>query len=441
MSTVKLAVVGTGGRGRTYASWALEHPEAAQVVAVAEPREDVRREFAELHGIPESHRFSSWEELFDAGRVADAVLICTQDRLHTEPAIAFAANGWHVLLEKPMAPTPEECEQIVAAAHKGGGVFAVCHVLRYTPYTKALKEILDSGAIGDLVTVQHLEPVGFWHFAHSYVRGPWRNEAESSSMLLAKSCHDLDWLRHVVGQPFTRLSSFGNLRHFRPEGAPEGSTTRCVTCPVEPDCAYSAKRIYTAGLEQKTFTVRHVLDVLDEPHLEKALADGPYGKCVYHTDNDVVDHQVVNMEFAGGVTGTFTVTAFTPFEDRKTRLFGTKGVIEGDGAEIRVFDFNTEKTVVSKVKTTGVGAGNGHGGGDAGLVKAFVHAVAENDQSLVLSGPDESLETHLAVFAAERARLEGTVESLADAPTLSRPALAVLGDGLSTRPRRHDTGR
>ncbi len=409
---VKLAVVGVGGRGRAYARWALEHPEIATIVAVAEPRRHVREAFADLHGIDPRHRYTDWRELLSGGRVADAVMICTQDRLHTEPAIAFADDGWHVLLEKPMAPTPEECERIVAAAHRGGGVFAVCHVLRYTPYTKALKQIVDSGDIGDVVSVQHLEPVGYWHFAHSYVRGPWRNEAESSPMLLAKSCHDLDWLRHIVGRPFQRVSSFGGRRHFRPESAPEGSGTRCITCTVEPTCPYSAKRLYSEALLNKTFSVHHVLDVLDDPHLEKALQDGPYGQCVYHADNDVVDHQVVNMEFAGGVTGSFTVTGFTPFEDRKTRIFGSHGSIEGDGEHIRVYDFLTEKTTITKAKTTGVGAGAGHGGGDAGLVEAFVRAVAEEDQSLVLSGPDESLETHLAVFAAERARLDGTVETL-----------------------------
>ena len=411
MSVVRLALAGAGGRGTHYTNWVLEHPELARVVAIAEPRDRVRKEFAKRHGIPDEHCFTSWEEMANAGRIADAVLICTQDRMHTEPAIAFAGAGWHVLLEKPMAPTAEECERIVAAARSGGGIFAVCHVLRYTPYTKALKGILDSGTIGDIITVQHLEPVGYWHFAHSYVRGPWRNEAESSPMLLAKSCHDLDWLRHIVGKPLTKVSSFGNLRHFRAENAPEGSTERCVSCAAEPGCAYSATKIYGKSLEQPTFALRHVLEVIDEPHLDKAMQDGPYGKCVYRTDNDVVDHQVVNMEFGGGATGTFTVTAFTPMEDRKTRIFGSQGMIEGDGEEIRVFDFNTEKTVMTKIRTRyGVGAGAGHGGGDAGLIEAFVRAVADGDQSLVLSGPDESLETHLAVFAAERARLNDTVE-------------------------------
>lgn len=414
MSAVTIAVVGAGGRGTTYANWALDNPDKARVTAVAEPRAEVREQFAARHGIPPERRFHSWRDLIESGRVADAVLICTQDRMHTEPAIAFAEDGWHILLEKPMAPTADECEKIVTAAHRGGGIFAVCHVLRYTPYTKLFKETVDSGAIGDIVSVQHLEPVGFWHFAHSYVRGPWRNEAESSSMLLAKSCHDLDWLRHIVGRQYTRVSSFGSLRHFRPDNAPANSTTRCTSCPVEPDCAYSALSIYASGLEQRTFTIRHVVDVMEEAKLEKALQDGPYGACVYHTDNDVVDNQVVNMEFDGGITGAFTVTAFTPMEDRKTRLFGSRGMIEGDGNEVRVFDFATEKTTITKVKGRGgVGAGAGHGGGDAGLVDAFCRAVAENDQSLVLSGPDESLETHLAVFAAEKARLDGTVEPVA----------------------------
>lgn len=411
MSTVKLAVVGVGGRGGVYSDWAYSFPEKAQVVAVAEPRAEVRAAFARKHGIAEERCFADWRRLAEAGRVADAVLVCTQDRLHTEPAVAFASAGWNVLLEKPMAPTADECSEIVAAARSGGGVFAVCHVMRYTAFTKVLKQILDSGAIGDIVSVQHLEPIGFWHFAHSFVRGPWRNEAESSPMLLAKSCHDLDWLRFIVGQPFTRVSSFGNLRHFRSENAPVGSGDRCVTCAVEPDCPYSAKRIYATGLAERNFTIRHVVNVLDQEHLDAALRDGPYGKCVYHTDNDVVDHQVVNMEFANGVTASFTATAFTQHEPRKTRIFGSQGLLEGDGYEVSVLDFNTEKTTTTPVKMP-VGPGSGHSGGDGALMAAFVDAVAQSDPSLVLSGPDESLETHLAVFAAERARHKGTVEAV-----------------------------
>lgn len=412
MSVVKLAVVGAGGRGGVYSDWALDHPESAQVTAVAEPRADVRDRVAQRHHITSAQQFDDWRQLLAAGRVADAVLICTQDRMHTQPAVAFAEAGWNVLLEKPMAPTAEECAEIVAAAKAGGGIFAVCHVMRYTAYTQKLKAAVDSGAIGDVVSVQHLEPIGFWHFAHSFVRGPWRNEAESSPMLLAKSCHDLDWLRHIVGHPFQRVSSFGNLRHFRPENAPAGATDRCVTCPAEPDCAYSAKKIYSRGLAERNFTVRHVLDVLDQPHLDKALADGPYGKCVYHTDNDVVDHQVVNMEFANGVTAAFTATAFTPHEKRKTRIFGSEGMIEGDGDLLHVYNFNTEQTTTTRIESPGSRAGSGHGGGDGALMQAFTKAVAAGDGASVLSGPEESLETHLAVFASERARHKGTVEQI-----------------------------
>jgi predicted dehydrogenase len=418
MPPVTVAVIGAGNRGSGHAGWALAHPDRARVVAVAEPRELRRDRLASAHGISSSTSFGSWRELADRGRIADAALICTQDRMHAEPAVAFAELGYHVLLEKPMATTEDECWRIVEAVERAGVIFAVCHVLRYTAYTRLVKQLVDAGRLGEVVSVQHLEPVGFWHHAHSYVRGAWRREDSATFMLMAKSCHDLDWLHHVVGRPIRRVASFGGLAHFRPENRPDGAADRCLDCAVEPTCPYSAVRFYPAYLERDAdWPLDAVIDRRSSDDLTAALRHGPYGRCVYACDNDVVDHQVVAMEFDGGPTGTFTMTAFNAGGHRRTRLFGSRGELHGDGETIAVHDFLTGASETLRAHAAGdATAGGGHGGGDWGLMDAFIRAVASGDRAHILSGPRESLQAHLVVFAAERARRTGMVVTVPPAP-------------------------
>lgn len=411
MPPVTLAVLGAGNRGNAHGDWALANPERARVVAVTEPREVRRRRFADRHGLPDDGVFATWQELAGRGRVADAVLICTQDAMHAEPAVAFAELGYHVLLEKPMATTEADCRRIVGAVERAGVIFAVCHVLRYTPYTALVKQVVDAGRLGQVVSVQHLEPVGFLHQAHSYVRGPWRNQGAATFMLMAKSCHDLDWLQYVVGRAIRRVASFGSLTHFRPENRPGGAADRCLDCGVEPACPYSAVRFYSRCLERGAgWPLDALIERYTEDDLLAALRHGPYGRCVYAGDNDVVDHQVVAMEFDGGPTGSFVMTGFNAGGHRRTRLFGTHGELEGDGETVRVHDFLTGTTEVLEARPPGdATAAGGHGGGDWGLMDAFVRAVATGDRSHVLTGPQASLEAHLVVFAAERARRDGVV--------------------------------
>ena len=381
------------------------------------PREHYRNHLTARHGIPASHAFEDWRQLAGRPRFADAAIIATPDALHAEPAIALAHLGYHLLLEKPLAPNAADCRRIVAAAKSNGILFAVCHVLRYTTYTKTVKAIVDSGALGEIISMQHLEPVGFWHQAHSYVRGNWRREADSSPMLLAKSCHDLDWIRHVMGRPFTHVASFGSLKHFRPENRPVGAADRCLDCPIEPACPYSAPRIYLGRVRNGDtgWPVNVLTPDVTADGVTEALRTGPYGRCVYACDNDVVDHQVVNMQFEGGATATFTMTAFNRQRDRETRVFGTAGELYGDGERIEVYDFLTGEIERIAAQTPSDGSIlSGHGGGDLALMTHFVGALRANDPARILSGPDESLETHLAVFAAEQARREGRVVNVAE---------------------------
>ncbi|HNP71407.1 MAG TPA: Gfo/Idh/MocA family oxidoreductase [Kouleothrix sp.] len=420
MEPVRLIVLGAGSRGSQYARYAQLHPEAARIVAVAEPRDFQREQLAQQHGLSGDQVVRDWRALAERPRFADGAIIATQDAMHAEPAIALAERGYHILLEKPMAPSAAECRQIVAAVQRAGVIFAVCHVMRYTRYTQALKRLLDAGRVGTIVSMQHLEPVGFWHQAHSFVRGNWRNEALSSPMLLAKSCHDLDWIRYIMGRRCTQVSSFGSLRHFRASERPAGAADRCLECAVEPACPYSAPRFYLgrvrAGLTG--WPVDVITTDRSEAGVLAALREGPYGRCVYACDNDVVDHQVVNMQFEDGATAAFTMTAFTRGRGRETHIFGTHGEIFGDGERVEVHDFLSG---ASETIEAGTGADgsilSGHGGGDDGLMRSFVAALARSDPGQILSGPDETLESHLMVFAAEQARHERRVVDLGDDAT------------------------
>lgn len=407
---VTLAVAGAGLRGAGYARRA-KATGGACVVAVAEPDPVRRARFAAEHGIPPERAFTHWRELAAVGRLADGIVIATQDADHAEPAVRFASLGYHILLEKPMATTEADCVRIVEAVERGGVMLAVGHVLRYTPYTRAIRDIIRSGRIGDPINVQHLEPVGWWHQAHSFVRGNWRSEAESGPMLLTKSCHDIDWIMYVLGDVPARVSSFGRLSHFRPEHRPAGASDRCVTCTVEPDCPYSATRLYLSCLgdpERERWPLGAVTDDTTTEGVLAALRDGPYGRCVYACDNDVVDHQVVNMEFPSGATASFTMTAFTPLAQRQTRVFGSRGYVEGDGHRLTVHDF-----VSGEVEVVHTGAPDaaptGHQDADDALADAFVAALATDNPTLLSSDARQSLAGHRVVWAAEEARRSGTV--------------------------------
>ncbi|MGI3784083.1 MAG: Gfo/Idh/MocA family protein [Janthinobacterium lividum] len=413
-SPVRLAIVGTGSRGMTYGREGIL-AGAAVVTAVAEPRDDRRAAAAAEFGVAESRAVADWRELAALPDLdVDAVVVATPDRQHTEPALAFLERGLPLLLEKPMAPTEEEAQLIVAAAERAGVIVCVAHVLRYSPYTEVVKATIDSGAIGDVVSVEHLEPVGWWHQAHSFVRGNWRREDESSPMLLAKCCHDVDWLSHVVGRPAVRVSSFGSLSHFTPANKPAGAGHRCLECAVEPDCPYSAVKIYLDHVDEPA-AQRWPLSILavdvDAESITEALREGPYGRCVYECDNDVVDHQVVNIEYTGGVTASLTMTAFTPMGFRRTRIFGTRGTLEGNGYSVDVYDFLTGQTTSTQVvDPTDPLAGEGHLGADGALTRRFLDAVVSGDPGRILTSPAVSLHTHATVWAAERARHRGTVE-------------------------------
>ena len=414
---MRLLIAGAGARGSAYARLAAATGRAV-VVGLAEPRRPLREGLAAELGVPADGTFEDWQAMLAAGLPADGIIIATPDREHLAPFAAAAAHGYPILLEKPVAVDPAGCGELERLARVSGASAVVCHVLRYTRLTELLRQLLSGGAVGRIISVQHLEPVGFWHFAHSYVRGNWRREDQSSPFLLAKCTHDVDWLSFIIGSRPARVSSFGRLTHFRPGEAPEGASGRCTDCPAEPGCPYSAVRIYGPGRPEgntETDPARaYFADVVDpggnRESLWHALATGPYGRCVYSSDNDVVDHQVVNIEYEDGTTAALTATAFTAAGPRRTRIFGSHGEISIEAGTISVYDFLTGTTAVHEVPATEPSVkGEKHEGGDRGLVEAWVAALGTGDWSGIVSGLEESLVSHAVVFAAEEARRSGAV--------------------------------
>ena len=406
---VTVMVIGAGGRGRTYAKYAEKFPKSMKVVGVADLNPHRRKEMAKKHNIPAENQFAHFNDALSKPKLADAVIIATPDNLHYEPCMKALELGYDVLLEKPVAPTEKECRAILKQAHKYNRIVAVCHVLRYAPYFVALKEVLDSGAIGDLVSIQHFEPVRYYHFAHSYVRGNWPNSKTTTPVILAKSCHDLDILRWLIGKPCESIAAEGSLHLFRKDKMPKGATDRCIDnvgggdCPHEKECPYSAKYIY---MEQKKFLGPFDLPRKDPALIREKLKTMNYGRCVYRCDNDQCDHYVAIMKFEGDITASFSMDAFTPYGGRRTRIMGTKGFIEGDMTTFTFYDFRTNHKSVwdQKVSEIEEYKGSGHGGGDHLLVCDFVRAVSAQDEKLLSSTIDVSIESHVMGFMAEKSR-------------------------------------
>lgn len=406
---VTVMVIGAGNRGRTYAQYAAKFPKSMKVVGVADLNPNRRSAMAKKHGIPKENQFADFKEALSRPKFADAVVIATPDNLHYEPCMKALALGYDVLLEKPVAPTEKECRAILKQAHKYNRIVAVCHVLRYAPYFVALKEVLESGAIGDIVSIQHMEPIQYAHMAHSYVRGNWPLADKTTPIILAKSCHDLDILRWLIGKPCKSIAAEGSLHLFRPENMPKGATERCIDnvgggdCPHEKECPYSAKYIY---MEQKRHLAAFDLPRRDPALIREKLKTTNYGRCVFRCENDQCDHYVAIMKFEGDVTASFTMDAFTPWGGRRTRIMGTKGFIEGDMKTFKFYDFRTRHQSVwdQKVSEIAEYKDSGHGGGDHLIVRDFLRAVSAQDEKLLSSTIDVSIESHVMGFMAEKSR-------------------------------------
>lgn len=415
MKKVSFIVLGAGQRGNAYSKYAAEHPERMEIVGVAEPIDERRNAFKEKYHVPEENCALDWKDLLARPKMADAAIISMQDQMHYEPALKAIELGYHLLLEKPMATTPEECLAIARAAEKKGVHVIVCHVLRYAPFYTALKKILDDGRIGEVMNIIHTEGVGNVHQSHSFVRGNWHNEGESAPMLLAKSCHDLDILQWLVGKEFKRIQSFGSLSHFCAANRPEGAPERCIDgCPHGDTCFYNAVKLYYDNKNNAWFRTAATNTSVNPPDelVEKALRESNYGRCVYAMDNDVVDHQTVNIGFEDDVLVTFTMSAFNK-GGRSIRIMGTKGEISGqaDTGVFSIYDFATKQTTEESCYDIAVDESitGGHGGGDSRTIKSFCDLVADGIATKSVCSAMISAQNHVAVFAAERSRRTGTV--------------------------------
>ena len=407
-----VAVLGCGGRGaESYGRLMYEKKDRYYITALCDVNEKKLVTYGEQFGVEKSCLFSDENEFFKEKR-ADLLIIATLDRDHVRQCIQALSLGYDVLLEKPISDKEEECEELLRAQKKYGRKVLVCHVLRYAPAYRKVYEMISEGKIGKLVEIQALEQVAYWHYAHSYARGNWRNYKEAAPMILAKCCHDLDLLQWYARSSCDTVSSVGALTFFKSENAPEGAAKRCADCRYERTCPYSAVKYYVdswkrSGCPENIWPINILTQdfPLTEEKILKALQTGNYGRCVFFCDNDVVDHQHVSLTFANGVNATLTMMAFTQDCGRVMRFFGTYGEIVLDEQrnviELGIFGKDRENISISNL----VEGGYGHGGGDTGLVEELYRVLtgeSSNPTSL-----EASVESHLMGIRAEESMRGG----------------------------------
>lgn len=405
---VTIVAIGAGNRTNKYLEYALRHPERLELAGVVELNEIRRDAVAAKFGLPPERCFTDYDTFFENPLPADAVLIGTPENMHFEPCMKAIEAGYNVLLEKPIAQTLPECCLIAQAARRKGVIVGVCHVLRYHPYFIKIKEIVDSGELGEIISISHLAAVGLDRTTHGFVRGMWRREEITNPMLISKCCHDIDFLLWLTEARCRKLSSFGSLRWFRRENAPAGSTERCIDCPLESKCPYSAVDLYDRRRDWVSNFDVPAGSTLDEV-IRRELSSGNYGRCVFRCDNDVVDHQIVSMELENDVTISFSMDAFTLGDQRETRIRLTHGEIDGDERTLRVYKFRgREERIYDFSDILGTPF---HAGADLNLIEDFVDTLSRREHRFRTS-IGKSVESHRICFEAERSRLTGQTVTL-----------------------------
>ena len=403
-------LIGAGQRGvQPFGAYARANPDQLKIVGVVEPNDQRRTRFSHDHNIPASHQFENVQAMYKNGKLADLVFNASPDRFHVSTTLPAIAMGYHILLEKPIAQNMEQLTAFFRATQNAAEQHLwVMHELRQSPYFKRVKQLISSKTIGDLVTLLHTESPAFWHMAHSYVRGNWSIEAENAPFLITKACHDLDLLTWFLDRPANQIQSFGSLTEFRTENAPPGAPERCTDgCPVAATCPYDAQRLYLGA--NTGWPVSVISSDVSVAARLKALQTGPYGRCVYHCDNDVLDHQIVNIEFEEGVTVAFTLTGHGPENTRKFAYDGTRGHLSGDfeRGELTHWEYPHPVPQMMDISCTE----SGHGGGDSAMIEAFLNAV-KSDATPDNRGLAQGLYAHILGFAAEESRKSGCVVNL-----------------------------
>lgn len=404
----KVAILGYGGRGYHYAKMCKQMKDDYEVVAVIDNSQDKLNLAGKMSDLNSSQLFSSLDDFLNTPKIAEWLFVCTQDKDHKEHAIKALKKGYHLLLEKPVACTPEDCIEIERTANELNRKVAVCHVLRYSLYYEKIKEIMDSGVLGKIIAIDQVENVAYWHQAHSYVRGDWRRADESTPMILSKCCHDLDIAVYLADSKCKQVTSQGQLNFFKKENTPEGATEFCLGgCKAKDTCPYDCEKLYVAPL--KHMPKKAIQDVWPQsrlmsdsivtiPKLYEAMKTTRYGKCVFLSDNDVVDYQVTTMLFENGINSTLTMTAFSGPSYRETRIRGTLGelVCNMGNNKIELYIFGKKKKRIRLKNRM-----DAHGGGDKRLMEYLAKDNLKTDISL-------SIESHLIGFAAEKSRLNNS---------------------------------
>ena len=399
---VSIVAIGAGNRTNKYLEYVKQHPDKVKLVGVVELNDIRRKHVADCFSLDASQCFVDYRDFFQHPVEADAVMICTPENMHFEPTMQAIERGYHILLEKPIAQTLEECMLIAQAARKHDVLVSVCHVLRYHPYFMKIKELVDSGELGNIISINHRTSVGLDRTAHGFVRGLWRKEAVTNPMLMSKCCHDIDFLLWLTKTPCRKLTSFGSLRWFKEKNAPEGSAARCVDCKVESRCPFSAVDLYRVRRDWiANFDVPEG-KTIDEV-IEEQLRYGLYGRCVYRCDNDVVDHQIVSMEMESEVTINFSMDVFTVKDNRETHICLTEGEIDGGETRLKVCRFRGVKEEVYDFSD--LAHQPFHAGADLNIVADFIDAIQKNRRNVVTS-IEQSVESHRICFEAERSRKE-----------------------------------
>jgi len=425
MKPITAVIVGAGHRAMEYASYAKKNPDVLEIVGVADPNSIRRKKAAQEYNLAPENCFASAEELAQRGRIAKAVINGTMDKEHVPTSIQLIKAGYHVLLEKPFAIYEEEMWKLVGTANKYKRHVAICHVLRYAPFYRAIKELVLKGEIGEIVNIQSIEHVSYHHMAVAFVRGKWNNkEVCGSSMIMAKCCHDLDlimWLKSNIA-PST-VASFGSLSQFTSRNAPQEAGKRClVDCKIEEECLYSARKHYIDHPERWGTYVWHSLEAIEYPTLEdkknSLITDNPHGRCIYFSDNDVVDRQSVIIEFEDNCTVTHNMVGGVAKASRGIHLIGTLGEIQGNVEDnkfvVRKIDPRpgheySEETHDLNLKDNTQSPFDGHWGGDLRLVEDFCLTLQGKEPSISSTNINDSIYGHLLGFRAEEARITNKV--------------------------------
>ncbi len=411
-----VSIIGCGARGcHAYGPNIFNDKERFKIVSLCDVAKDRVNRFGDLWGVDVENRFFNEDEFFKQKR-SDILLITTQDKDHVRMGLKALKLGYDIMMEKPISPNKEELYELLEAQKKYKGQILVCHVLRYAPAFVKVKELLDSGVIGRLVLIEDTEQVAFWHQAHSYVRGNWRKEEDSSSMIMAKSCHDLDLLQYYADSKCETVYSVGDLTYFKKSNQPKDAANRCSECKLINDCPYSAENVYvkywhSLGKPEDAWPFNVICEdlPLTEEKIRKAYQNGGYGKCVFDCDNDVVDNQYVTMTFENGVKANLTMTAFTKDIGRIMTFHGTLGSIKFDEAEdfikVQAFGKDTQIIKISDLLNPDIVSSYGHGGGDYMLMDDLYNmGVKKAECSTTL---EKSVESHLMAHAAELSRKTG----------------------------------